>query len=159
MKEELPPCSSRVTRPGLRGQYRPHVPPPQPVAPHVQEAVRGEVQHPEGYKLVCGEERPLPRPAPPSAPPERPARLDASVLVGPYRASFIDIYEPLLAAGGAVEIRNAEDMARHVLAWIQNPASRDAAAASAAVTLERLSGGLERTTQAIIAMLGRPSAT
>lgn len=90
--------------------------------------------------------------------PIEAARLDASVLVGPYRASFVDIYEPLLAAGGAVEVRNADDMARHVVAWIQNPASRDAAAASAAVTLERLSGGLERTTQAIIAMLGRPSA-
>jgi 3-deoxy-D-manno-octulosonic-acid transferase len=90
--------------------------------------------------------------------PIEAARLGASVLVGPYRSSFLDIYEPLLAAGGAVEVRSADDMACHILAWIQNPSSRDAVAAIAAATLERLSGGLERTTQAIIAMLSQPRA-
>ena len=85
--------------------------------------------------------------------PIEAARLGASVLVGPSRSSFLDIYEPLLAAGGAVEVGNSEDVARQVLAWIKDPASRDAVAATATSTLDRLSGGLERTTQAIIAML------
>ena len=58
--------------------------------------------------------------------------------------------------GGAVEIRSADDMARQVLAWLQAPASRDQVVAIATDTLERLSGGLERTTQAIIAMLSKP---
>lgn len=90
--------------------------------------------------------------------PIEAARLGASVLVGPWRSSFLDIYEPLLAAGGAIEVRDADDMARHVLAWLQNPASRDAAAAIATATLESLSGGLERTTEAILAMLPQPRA-
>lgn len=90
--------------------------------------------------------------------PIEAVRLGTSVLVGPYRSSFADIYEPLLAAGGAIEVRSAEDMAHHVATWLQNPASRDAVAATASLTLERLSGGLERTTQAIIAMLA-PSHT
>jgi 3-deoxy-D-manno-octulosonic-acid transferase len=88
--------------------------------------------------------------------PIEAARLGASVLVGPWRASFLDIYEPLLAAGGAVEVRTSEDIAREVLAWIKDPASREAVAATATRTLDRLSGGLERTTQAIIAMLPEP---
>jgi 3-deoxy-D-manno-octulosonic-acid transferase len=87
--------------------------------------------------------------------PIEAVRLDACVLVGPYRSSFSDIYEPLLGAGGAIEIRSADDMARQATAWLQNPTSRDAVAAIASLTLEHLSGGLERTTQAIIAMLGQ----
>lgn len=85
-------------------------------------------------------------------------RYDASVLVGPWRSSFDDIYDPLLAAGGAIEVRSAEDIARHVLAWLEAPASRDAASATATAVLDRLSGGLERTTEAVIDLLGGPSA-
>ena len=85
-------------------------------------------------------------------------RHDASVLVGPWRSSFVDIYDPLLAAGGAVEVRSAEDIARQVLAWFEAPASRDAAAATATAVLDRLSGGLDRTTEAVIGLLGGPSA-
>ncbi len=88
--------------------------------------------------------------------PIEAARLGASVLVGPWRSSFLDIYEPLLAAGGAVEVRSSKDMARQGLAWIRDPASRNAVAAIAAATLNRLSGGLERTSQAIMAMLAEP---
>jgi 3-deoxy-D-manno-octulosonic-acid transferase len=84
-------------------------------------------------------------------------RHDASVLVGPWRSSFIDIYDPLLAAGGAIEVRSAEDIARQVLEWHEAPASRDAAAVTAKAVLDRLSGGLDRTTEAIISLLGDPS--
>ena len=90
--------------------------------------------------------------------PIEAARLGASVLVGPHTSSFTDIYAPLIAGGGAIEVRNAEDMARHVLEWLGSPANRDTVVATAAATLESLSGGLERTTQAIIAMLGQPRA-
>ena len=85
-------------------------------------------------------------------------RHDASVLVGPWRSSFVDIYDPLIAGGGAVEVRSAEDIARQVLAWLEAPASRDAVAATAMATLDRLSGGLDRTTEAVIGLLGGPSA-
>ena len=85
-------------------------------------------------------------------------RYDASVLVGPWRSSFVDIYDPLLAAGGAIEVRTAEDIARQVLAWLEAPASRDAATATAKAVLDRLSGGLERTTEAVIGLLGVPEA-
>lgn len=88
--------------------------------------------------------------------PIEAVRLNACVLVGPYRSSFSDIYEPLLAAGGAIEVKSADDMARQIAAWLQNPTSRDAIAAVASLTLERLSGGLDRTTQAIISMLAKP---
>ncbi len=82
-------------------------------------------------------------------------RFGTSVLVGPHRSSFTDIYEPLLAAGGATEVRSAEDMARQVQIWLQQPATRAAAAAAATAALDRLSGGLERTTEAIVALLPR----
>src|SRR5690606_25016144 len=85
--------------------------------------------------------------------PIEAVRLGASVLVGPHRSSFSDIYEPLLTAGSAIEVRSAEDVARQITAWLQDPTSRDAIAATASLTLEQLSGGRERTTQAIIAML------
>lgn len=88
--------------------------------------------------------------------PIEAVRLGACVLVGPYRSSFSDIYAPLLAAGGGIEVRSADDMARQITTWLGNTTSRDAVAAIASLTLERLAGGLERTTQAIIAMLGQP---
>lgn len=88
--------------------------------------------------------------------PIEAARLGAGVLVGPSRSSFLDIYDALLAAGGAVEVENAEDIARQVVAWIKDPASRDSVVSRATSTLDLLSGGLERTTQAIIAMLAQP---
>ena len=85
-------------------------------------------------------------------------RHDSSVLVGPWRSSFVDIYDPLLAAGGALEVRSAEDIARHVLGWLQAPESRDTSAATAKAVLDRLSGGLDRTTEAVIDLLGDPPA-
>lgn len=88
--------------------------------------------------------------------PIEAVRLDACVLVGPYRSSFSDIYEPLLTAGGAIEVRSGEDIANQISAWLRTPTSRDAVAAIASLTLEQLSGGLERTTQAIVAMLDQP---
>jgi 3-deoxy-D-manno-octulosonic-acid transferase len=91
--------------------------------------------------------------------PIEAARLGANVLVGPWRSSFLDIYEPLLHAGGAIEVRNAADIARHVQDWLQNPARRDAVTAIATTTLESLSGGLDRTSDAIIAMLSQPRPT
>jgi 3-deoxy-D-manno-octulosonic-acid transferase len=74
-------------------------------------------------------------------------RHDARVLVGPWRSSFVDIYDPLMAS----------DIAREVLSWLEAPARRDAVAAMAMATLDRLSGGLDRTTEAIIGLLGGPS--
>jgi 3-deoxy-D-manno-octulosonic-acid transferase len=84
-------------------------------------------------------------------------RHDASVLVGPWRSSFVDIYDPLIASGGAVEVHSASDIAREVLAWLEAPEGRDAVAATAMATLDRLSGGLDRTTEAVIGLLGGPS--
>lgn len=85
--------------------------------------------------------------------PIEAVRHGAGVLVGPWRSSFEDIYDPLLAAGGAVEVHGADDIALHVLAWLQAPASRDAALAKATAALDRMAGGLDRTAEAIIGLL------
>lgn len=85
-------------------------------------------------------------------------RYGTSVLVGPHRSSFVDVYDPLLAAGGATQVLSAEDMARQVATWLAEPASRNAVAAAATAALDRLSGGLERTTEAIVALLPAPAA-
>jgi 3-deoxy-D-manno-octulosonic-acid transferase len=85
-------------------------------------------------------------------------RYGTSVLVGPHRASFVDIYDPLLAEGGATEVLSAEDMARQVQTWLERPEARAAAAAAATAALDRLSGGLERTTEAIVSLLSGPIA-
>ncbi len=42
--------------------------------------------------------------------------------------------------------------------WLEAPASRDAATATAKGVLDRLSGGLDRTTEAVIDLLGGPPA-
>jgi 3-deoxy-D-manno-octulosonic-acid transferase len=91
--------------------------------------------------------------------PIEAVRHGASVLVGPWRSSFDDIYDPLLAAGGAVEVQGAEDMAQHVLAWLQTPASRDAVLAKATAALDRMAGGLDRTAEAIIGLLDHPTSS
>lgn len=84
-------------------------------------------------------------------------RHDASVLVGPWRSSFVDIYDPLIASGGAIEVHSADDIARQVLRWLDAPASRDVVAATAMATLNRLSGGLDRTIEAVIGLLSGAS--
>lgn len=52
-------------------------------------------------------------------------------LTGPYSHNFVDIYPPLIAAGGAVQVESASDLADHLAAWLTNPSERQEAGRAA----------------------------
>ncbi len=81
--------------------------------------------------------------------PIEPAKLGVPVLHGPHVANFADIYEALDAAGGAVMVETAADLARQALALLQDPQARETMVARAEGVLAQSNGALERTVRAI----------
>ncbi|SDE16485.1 3-deoxy-D-manno-octulosonic acid transferase [Ruegeria marina] len=63
--------------------------------------------------------------------PFEPAQAGAAVITGPGYFNFAETYRPLIAAGGAIEVSDAETLAHAVRGWIENPdalaAARDEA--------------------------------
>jgi 3-deoxy-D-manno-octulosonic-acid transferase len=81
---------------------------------------------------------------------------DAAVLTGPSTHNFTDAYEALFAAGGAVEIRSADELAAAIADLAVPSARSERMRASARHALRTLSGALERTIAALSPLL--PSA-
>ena len=81
---------------------------------------------------------------------------DAAVLTGPSTHNFADAYEALFAAGGAVEIRSADELAAAIADLAVHSARSERMRASARHALRTLSGALERTVAALSPLL--PSA-
>jgi len=52
--------------------------------------------------------------------PFEPAHAGAAILTGANIANFIESFEPLVTRGGAVEVGDAEDIARTVRVWLDN---------------------------------------
>ena len=63
--------------------------------------------------------------------PFEPAHTGASVITGPGYFNFTETFAPLIATGGAIEIRTAADLSTAVSQWLMDPVSlqsaRDAA--------------------------------
>ena len=76
-------------------------------------------------------------------------RLGAAIIHGPHVWNFADIYAVLDAARGAQAVTDEEALAAQIGIWLSNPAARQAAADAAAVTIQKLSGALERTWTAL----------
>lgn len=85
--------------------------------------------------------------------PIEAVRLKTAVLTGPSGFNFEDAYEALLAAGGAIEVRDAEEIAAHVTRLLADRAELDRMLQNADAALGRLSGALERTIEALLPML------
>ena len=76
-------------------------------------------------------------------------RLGAAVLHGPHVWNFAEIYSALDKAQGAQQVADGEALTARLAEWLGNPATRSAAANSAALTVDRLAGALDRTLAAL----------
>ncbi|MGB6536369.1 MAG: 3-deoxy-D-manno-octulosonic acid transferase [Xanthobacteraceae bacterium] len=76
-------------------------------------------------------------------------RLGAAVLHGPHVWNFAEIYGTLDKAHGAELVTGEEALTARLAAWLADAAARKTAADTAAQTMEKLSGALERTLAAL----------
>src|SRR5207248_963007 len=77
--------------------------------------------------------------------PIEAVKLGAAVLHGRDTWNFAEIYDTLDHAQGAIEVEDAEDLARRIHGWLTRPDERGKAVVAARTTLTQLSGALERT--------------
>lgn len=85
--------------------------------------------------------------------PVEPAKLESAVLTGPYVESFADTFADLIAAHGAVQAPDADAIAQMVLhLWRHEPERRALIDAATTVT-SRGGASLERTIEALEALL------
>ena len=63
--------------------------------------------------------------------PFEPAQAGAAVLTGPHVTNFAETFEPLISAGAAIEVGNAQSLADAVARWLDDPAALDRARAAA----------------------------
>jgi 3-deoxy-D-manno-octulosonic-acid transferase len=80
-------------------------------------------------------------------------RHGAAVVTGPSWSNFADAYGALLARGGAHEVRSADALASSVLALAGDPAELERVRARASEALQSLSGALQRTLEALLALV------
>jgi 3-deoxy-D-manno-octulosonic-acid transferase len=85
--------------------------------------------------------------------PVEPAKLDSAILTGPYVESFADTFADLLAAHGAVQVTDADAIAQMVLHLWRHEPERKALLAAATEVTSRGGASLERTIQALEALL------
>jgi 3-deoxy-D-manno-octulosonic-acid transferase len=85
--------------------------------------------------------------------PIEPIRHGAAVLTGPRWENFRDFYKALLRHKGAAEVTGAADLAETAAALISSEAELQRMRHGAKTALQSLSGALERTADAIVALL------
>jgi 3-deoxy-D-manno-octulosonic-acid transferase len=85
--------------------------------------------------------------------PIEPAKLGAALLHGPAVANFADIYAALDAEGGARLVQDADDLAAALADLFGHPGRLRDMARAAAQVVERRTGAVERTLQALIPQL------
>jgi len=81
--------------------------------------------------------------------PIEPAKLGAAILHGPHVWNFAEIYAALDQAHGAEPITDASKLTASFAALLAQPEARARVADAARVTVEGLSGALERTVQSL----------
>jgi 3-deoxy-D-manno-octulosonic-acid transferase len=82
--------------------------------------------------------------------PIEPAKLGAAILTGPYVESFQDVFDVLLAGGGAVCVKDAQSLADAVSALWRDGAARERQLAAALAATDR---GAEAFENAITRLL------
>lgn len=63
--------------------------------------------------------------------PFEPAQAGAAVLTGPHFANFAETFDPLIAAGGAVKVKDAKGISDCIAAWLDDETKRAAAQSAA----------------------------
>lgn len=77
----------------------------------------------------------------------------AAVITGPGHYNFAETYAELTRAGAAVEVEDAAGLARAISRWLTEPEALDTARAAGAAFLSRQSDQLDRTVEALLALL------
>ena len=86
--------------------------------------------------------------------PFEPAQAGAAVLTGPGYFNFSETFAPLLAQGGAVEVRDADSLAAAVARWLTRPEELQAAREAARGLVASRQDALERIVDTLLAALG-----
>jgi 3-deoxy-D-manno-octulosonic-acid transferase len=81
--------------------------------------------------------------------PIEPARLASAILHGPHVANFADVYALLDAAGGAVKVDDAQELAQTLAALFTDGGRLRAMARTAAKVVEGQTGAVDRTIEAV----------
>ena len=87
--------------------------------------------------------------------PLEPAAAGVPVMVGPYTDHFAEAASELLDAGGARRVRDAVDLSATASAWLSDAGLRDRTARAARETIRAHAGSLQRTFDAIAAIVDR----
>jgi 3-deoxy-D-manno-octulosonic-acid transferase len=86
--------------------------------------------------------------------PLEPAAWSVPVLSGPHVHNFEEVYDQLVAGGGAVIVDDAAALAATFGGWLDDPGSARAVGHAAQAILERNRGATERTVSALLALVG-----
>jgi 3-deoxy-D-manno-octulosonic-acid transferase len=85
--------------------------------------------------------------------PIEPVRLGACVVTGPSVFNFDIVFRELLKAGGACEVRDAASLAAEVRRLLDDDAARETMRGAATAVVDKLTGALPRTVDALMALL------
>jgi len=90
--------------------------------------------------------------------PLEPAAAGVPILIGPHTDHFAEAARELVDAGGARRVTDATDLSAAASAWLANAKLRDQAARAARNTIRVHAGALQRTFDAIAAIIDRGAA-
>jgi 3-deoxy-D-manno-octulosonic-acid transferase len=85
--------------------------------------------------------------------PVEPAKLGAAIVTGEHVESFQDLFDALFAAGGAVKVRSADDVARAVLRLWRDEAARARQLEAAREVAAQGAAAFEETVTRLMALL------
>ncbi len=86
--------------------------------------------------------------------PFEPAQAGAAVLSGPHVTNFAETFAPLISLGGAMEVRDAADLARAANRWLTNADALEQAREAAAGFARAQTGALDQIIDRLSAALG-----
>ncbi len=86
--------------------------------------------------------------------PFEPAQAGAAVLTGPGTYNFTETFGPLITLGGAVEVRDGEELGQAVARWLSDAEAFAAARAAAGRFVTRQEDALEDVVEALCDSLG-----
>ena len=92
--------------------------------------------------------------------PLEPASLGKPVIFGPSMENFSEIAQELLAHRAARQLQHAQELSDRLAEWLANPTEAQIAGAHAQALVERLSGVIRRTLEALKPLLtATPAST
>ncbi|MEY8837443.1 3-deoxy-D-manno-octulosonic acid transferase [Cribrihabitans sp. XS_ASV171] len=86
--------------------------------------------------------------------PFEPAQAGAAVITGPGTYNFTETFGPLITLGGAVEVRDGEELGQAVARWLSDPEAFETARAAAERFVTRQEDALDDVVEALCGSLG-----